>query len=72
MLRKIYVFCSKKGYLSDINKYTDDPLSAISFSDYDVATKRLLAAKKLLKEDCRVVSVEIPFPRPRGWHVIPT
>jgi hypothetical protein len=66
MDRNLFVIESPKGYLFDIEKYTDDVLTAPSFTNYDFALKRLFEIYDLLTEECWVTSVLIPFPHPVG------
>jgi len=56
MTQTVYAFHSKKGFLSDIEK-------AVTFVSFEVASKRLNEFKDRLKHDCRIVSVQLPFPR---------
>jgi hypothetical protein len=63
MTQTVYAFHSKKGFLSDIEKYTNDPEKAVTFVSFEVASKRLNGFKDRLKHTCRIVSVQLPFPR---------
>jgi hypothetical protein len=64
MDRLIHVIESKKGYLKDIEEYTDDILDAVTFIDYNIAIRQLIAVSGLLTEECWVGCTYIPFPRP--------
>ena len=45
MKRIVYALKSKEGYLSDIEKYTDDPEKAVTFMYLDTAITRLASVK---------------------------
>lgn len=62
--RPLYVIKSDKGFLADIERYTDDVLEAVTFVDFDFAVKKLASVRSLLKEICWVGTEYVPFPRP--------
>jgi len=63
MTQTVYAFHSKEGFLSDIEKYTNDPEKAVTFVSFEIASKRLNGFKDRLKHTCQIVSVQLPFPR---------
>jgi hypothetical protein len=63
MKRIVYAFKSKEGYLSDIEKYTDDPEKAVTFMDLETAITRLASVKDKLKHNCCVIELKLDFPR---------
>jgi hypothetical protein len=67
MKRLLHVIESGEGYLTDIEKYTDDPNSAITFVDHDIAAKRLAAVSTKIKAECWIGSVYVDFPHPTGY-----
>lgn len=56
-----------KGYLYDLEQYTDDPNIAATFTDYEIAIKRLAALSNRLKHKCWISTVYIDFPHPIGY-----
>jgi len=69
MDRNLYAIESSKGYLCDIEEYTEDILQAPTFADYDNAVKRLTSVSGCLTEECWVTVAQVPFPRPIGIKV---
>lgn len=69
MNRNLYAIESSKGYLYDIEEYTEDVLAAPTFADYDNAAKRLAQISGSLAEECWITVAEIPFPHPVGIKV---
>ena len=67
MERLVHVIESDKGYLSDLEEYTDDLLEAVTFISYDFAVKRLAAVSGQLNENCWVSCAYLPFPRPKPF-----
>lgn len=63
MKKSIYVIESHKGFLCDIEKYTDDIHKAVVFVDYDVAVEKLSAVSSVLTTECTVKTSFIDFPR---------
>lgn len=63
MKKSIYVIQSHKGFLYDIEKYTDDIHKAAVFVDYDVAVEKLSAISGVLTTECTVKASFIDFPR---------
>ena len=64
MSRKVYVFKTNKGYLSDVDHYTTDATRAVSFVDLDSAAARLSAVSGMINEPISIEEVSLPFPRP--------
>lgn len=64
MERLLYAIKSNKGFLADIERYTDDILDAVTFVDFDNAAYRLAEINDLLVEQCWIVAKYVPFPRP--------
>ena len=64
MERLLYAIKSNKGFLADIERYTDNILDAVTFVDFDNAAYRLAEINDLLVEQCLIVAVYVPFPRP--------
>jgi hypothetical protein len=64
MHRILYAIESDKGFLTDIECYTDDILDAVTFVDFDNAAQRLAAINDQLEENCWVGAELVPFPRP--------
>jgi hypothetical protein len=64
MNRVLHVIESDKGYLYDIEKYTDDVMKAVTFVDFTQACKRLAGVSGVLSNSCWVGAVHVPFPRP--------
>lgn len=71
MQRTLYVIESSKGYLSDIERYTDNILDAVTFVDFDIAAQRLVSVSGLLSEPCWVAAEQVPFPRPTPIQLNP-
>jgi PHP family Zn ribbon phosphoesterase len=63
MKQTVYVFQSDYGFLSDIEVYSKNPEEAVTFVQFDIASARFNAIKHKLKQNCKIVSVQIPFPR---------
>jgi hypothetical protein len=63
MKKSIYVIQSDKGFLCDVENYTDDIHKAAVFVDYDVAVKKLCAVSGVLTTECTVTTTAIDFPR---------
>lgn len=63
MKKSIYVIESEKGYLSDIESYTNDIYKAAVFVDYDSAVRKLCNISGGLSTSCTVTSSLIDFPR---------
>lgn len=71
MKKVVHVIESAKGFLCDIEKYTKDVESAVTFTDFDCATKRLASVSGMLQEECWIGSTYIQFPRltpTRSFH----
>ena len=69
MDRFLYAIESSKGYLCDIEEYTENILTAPTFADYDYAVKRLTQISGCLQEECWVTVAQVPFPHPVGIKV---
>ena len=69
MTRTIYLIASDEGFLQDIEKYTSDPLEAVSFTNVDYACERLLSVQHLLTHKCWITTQQIPFPRPKPFII---
>lgn len=67
MDRLVHVIESDKGFLSDLECYTDNIMEAVTFVSYDFAAKRLAAVSRLLNETCWIGSAYMPFPRPKPF-----
>lgn len=67
MDRLVHVIESSKGYLSDLESYTDNIMDAVTFVSYDFAIKRLATVSGLLSEPCWVGCAYMPFPRPKPF-----
>ena len=67
MDRLVYVIESSKGYLCDIERYTNNILEAVTFVEYDTAAQKLASLGKSLVTECRVNMHCIPFPHPIGF-----
>jgi hypothetical protein len=67
MKRLLHVIESDRGYLCDLEEYTEDPNAAITFVDYGIAIKRLATLSKKIKTDCWVGAVYVDFPHPVGY-----
>lgn len=67
MDRVVFTIKSDKGLLSDIEKYTNNILDAVTFVDFETACKRLAAVSGLLKQECWIEAEYIPFPRPKPF-----
>ena len=63
MYRILYAIQSDKGFLSDIEQYTDNILDAVTFVDFDVALRRLASISNLLTEPCWIAAEQVSFPR---------
>jgi hypothetical protein len=63
MKKLTHVIESAKGFLYDIEKYTNDIEDAVTFCDFDCASKRLASMSGVLNEQCWVGSAYISFPR---------
>jgi hypothetical protein len=63
MTRTLYAIKSDLGFLRDIEEYTTDVERAVTFVDYDTAFYRLKLCCDQLKHNCKVVTVQSPFPR---------
>ncbi len=68
MKRLLHVIECDEGYLVDIEKYTEDPNTAITFVDYGIAAKRLASVITKIKADCWIGSVYVDFPHPIGYN----
>jgi len=64
MTRTVYLFASNKGFLKDIEEYTHDPLEAITFTNFEIASQRFALVAKLVSNECWITKESIPFPRP--------
>ena len=64
MSRKVYVFKTDKGYLSDVDHYTTDATRAVSFVDLDSAATRLAAVSGVINKPVSIEEVSLPFPLP--------
>ncbi len=64
MDRKVYVFKTHNGYLSDIDHYTHDVARAVSFVDLDSAVTRLAAVSGVINQPISIEEVSLPFPLP--------
>jgi hypothetical protein len=69
MKRTIYLIASDEGFLQDIEKYTSDPLEAVSFTNVGYACERLVSVQHLLTHKCWVTTQQIPFPRPKPFSL---
>ena len=65
MNRVVYTIESAKGFLKDIEMYTQDILEAVTFTDFETACSRLTPVSGLLNEECWVDVKYVPFPRPK-------
>jgi hypothetical protein len=65
MQRLVHVIESEKGYLSDLERYTEDIVEAVTFVSFEVAVERLTTVRKRLTETCWVDVAYLPFPRPK-------
>jgi len=63
MKRLTYAIESTKGFLRDIEDYTDDLLEAVTFTNFDIAVIRLSAVKSRLQYECWVSVIYLDFPR---------
>jgi len=64
MDRKVFVFKTDNGYLSDIDHYTTDATRAVSFVDFDSAATRLAAVSGVINKQVSIEEVSLPFPLP--------
>jgi hypothetical protein len=64
MDRKVFVFKTHNGYLSDIDHYTHDATRAVSFVDLDSAVTRLAAVSGVINQPISIEEVSLPFPLP--------
>jgi hypothetical protein len=64
MDRRVYVFKTHDGYLSDVDHYTHDVARAVSFVDIDAAVRRLAAVSGMIASQVSIEEVSIPFPLP--------
>jgi hypothetical protein len=67
MDRLVHVIESDKGYLSDLESYTDNIMDAVTFVSYDFAINRLATVSGKLTENCWVGCAYMPFPRPKPF-----
>lgn len=67
MKRLVYTIESSKGFLKDIELYTDDVLDAVTFTTFDTAVMRLNGVKEKLQTDCWVGLEYIEFPRAKPF-----
>ena len=67
--RTIYLIASDEGFLQDIEKYTSDPLEAVSFTNVGYACERLVSVQHLLTHKCWITEQQIPFPRPKPFSL---
>lgn len=63
MKRLVFTIESQKGFLQDIEKYTDSLVDAVSFSTLDTAIKRLSVVRKKLTMECWIGVNYLEFPR---------
>lgn len=63
MKRLIFTIESHKGFLQDIECYTDSLVDAVSFTTFDVAAQRLSAVREKLTLECWVSANYLEFPR---------
>jgi len=70
MKRLTYVLESTKGFLRDVEDYTDDLLEAVTFTTFDVAAIRLNSVKDKLRHECWVSVIYLDFPRLRPAPVL--
>lgn len=64
MDRKVFVFKTDNGYLSDVDHYTTDVTRAVSFVDFESAAKRLAAVSGIINKPISIEEVSLPFPLP--------
>lgn len=64
MYRFVYTIESSKGFLQDIEQYTDNILDAVTFTSLDNALKGLRAVHEKLTAECWVGVCVLAFPRP--------
>jgi hypothetical protein len=63
MKRLTYTIESTKGFLRDVEDYTDDLLEAVTFTNFDVAAFRLNTVRDRLRDECWVSVIYMDFPR---------
>jgi len=63
MKKIVHVIESAKGFLCDVEDYTRDVERAVTFTDFNCATKRLVSISGMLEEECWIGSTYIQFPR---------
>lgn len=67
MNRLVHVIESNKGYLCDLESYTNNIMEAVTFVSYDFAIRRLATVSGQLSETCWVGCAYMPFPRPEPF-----
>ena len=70
MKRIIFTIASDKGFLQDIEKYTDSLVDAVSFATFDSAVKSLNAVREKLTTECWVDVNYLEFPRPKPAPIL--
>lgn len=70
MKRIIFTIASDRGFLQDVERYTDSLVDAVSFSTFDSAIKGLSAVREKLTRECWVDVHYLDFPRPKPAPVL--
>lgn len=58
-----YVLKCPQGYLSDVDKYVDDPQQAIAFTNFDKAARSFAVLEKDFLKSCQIVPIPVGFPK---------
>ena len=58
-----YVLKCPQGYLSDVDKYVDDPRQAIAFTKFDQASRSFAILEKDFLKSCQIVPIPMGFPK---------
>lgn len=66
MHRLVHVIESDEGYLYDIEHYTPDICSAVTFESFDVAVAKLKSIRDTISKTCWVKATYLRFPHPTG------
>ena len=70
MKRIIFTITSDKGFLQDVEQYTDSLVDAVSFGTFESAIKSLSAVQEKLTTECWIDVNYLDFPRPKPAPVL--
>jgi hypothetical protein len=64
MKRTVYAIKTKKGYLQDIEKYSNNILEVPVFVDWTEALHKAALVSRRISTECWISQEQLPFPRP--------